>query len=291
MKNVIYCLFIVIAISACSTNKYKTIVPRLAAIGIQGDDIPQYSFHYDKAGNLTTLVQHYNAHDTNVHTFFYDSSHRITGMIVSNRHNQTDTVQEQAEVTTWDKDGNVEEIRYFDAEKKPLRTATIHWEKGQPLGLKYSDSTQAVSWNYKKADPVRKDICMDTFSGKKEEPLVTLRTARYEWDDSINPLHPLVNQLLMCRAVAPVVRLTPLYDISNTLLHLGTQNPALIKISEKEKSHCQQHYQEYERYTTMQYTWSCNSRKYPSGAWVHVHSEGFTRLGSDADVILEYNYE
>lgn len=291
MRNVIYCLFIVIAVSACSTNKYKAKVPRLTTIGIRGDSIPQYSFHYDVAGNLQELVHHEQFTDTNVTTFSYDSSHRITGMVLSNRDTNTIKVRERAKVTSWDKDGNVTEIQYFDAQERPSRSASIRWKKGLPEVMKYSDSTQAISWNYKAGNPERKDICIDTFAGKTKDTLITLRTAHYDWDDSINPLHPLLNQLVISHAVAPVIYLTPMGDLSNAFLHLSTNNPSLVKVTEKEKSIYQQHFQEYERYTTVQYTYSYNGNGFPVGAWVHLRSEGFTKLGTDTHFILEYRYE
>lgn len=291
MKNVIYCLLCVIAISACSTNKYKAAVPRLTTIGIKGDSIPQYTFHYDAAGNLQELVHHQQFNDTNVSTFFYDSSHRITGMTLSSRDTNTSKVQERAKVTAWDHDGNVTAIQYFDAEEHPLRTASIRWKKGLPEVMKYSDSTQAISWNYKQGNPEQKDICRDTFAGKQKDTLITLRTAHYEWDDSINPMRPILNQLLISHAVTPAIHLSPMGNLNNAFLHLSTNNPSLVKITEKEKSIYQQHFQEYERSTVVQYTYNYNGNGYPTGAWVHVHSEGFTKQDIDTEFIMEYRYE
>ena len=289
MKNVIICLLIVITVSACSTNKYKAGVPRLTAIGIKGDSIPQYSFQYDTNGHLVEMTHRQAFNDTNVSTYSYNSSNRITGLVISNR--DTNKVEERARVTSWDDDGNITRVQYFDAQEKPTRSASIRWEKGLPAAMKYSDSTQAVSWNYKEGNPERKDISVDTFAGKKEDALITLRTTHYEWDDSINPLHPLLNQLLISHAVAPVIYLTPLGDLSNAFLHLSTNNPFLVKITEKERSVYQQRIQEYERHTTVQYAYSYSGNGYPSGAWVHLHSEGFTKLGSDTQFRVEYHYE
>lgn len=287
MKNVIYCLFIVITVSACSTNKYKAGIPRLTAIGIEGEHIPQYRFQYDRNGNLAEITHRQAFNDTNVSAYTYNSSNRITGLVIFNR--DTNQVQERARVTSWDDDGNVTGVQYFDAQEKPTRSASIRWEKGLPAAMKYSDSTQAVSWNFKKEQPERKDISVDTFTGKKEDALITLRTTHYEWDDSINPLHPLLNQLLLCHAAIPAVYLTPMGDLSNTFLHLGTQNPFLIKITEKESAPYQQ--REYERRTTVQYAYSYNGNGYPSGAWVHFHREGFTQPGTDTQFRMEYHYE
>lgn len=289
MKNVIYCLIAVITISACSTNKYKAAAPRLTTIGIRGDDTPQYTFHYDEAGNLQELVHHEQSNDTNVSTFFYDKAHRITAMVLSNR--DTNQVQQRAQVTAWDEEGNVTEIKYFDATEKPLRTASIRWNKGLPEVMKYSDSMQAISWDYSKYESRRKDICVDNCSGKKEDTLVTLRTAQYEWDDSINPMRPIVNQLLISCAVAPATHLTPVGNLSNAFLHLSNKNPSLVRITEKETPVYQPHYQPYERSSLYQYTYYYNANGFPLGAWVHLHSKGFTQPGTDTEFVMEYHYE
>gem|GEM_PF-1346567 len=292
MKNVIYCLIIIISVSACST-RCKPTDSRLTAIALSGEKIPQYTFRYDPQGNLVELVHHKQSNDTNISTFTYDSSHRITGMVSANQQNNTTAVQEEARVTDWDDDGNITTVQYFDAQKRLLRTANVRWKNGLPAAMKYSDSTQAISWNYEGNRPVRKDIHKDSVPGKKEDAMITLRTTQYECEeDSLNPLHPLVNQLLLSHAVAPAAYLAPDGDLSSAFLHLNTTNPFLIKITEKEKSICQQYIQDYERSTTVQYAYYYNKgRPYPSGAWIHLHSEGFTKLAYDTHFALEYQYE
>lgn len=91
-------------------------------------------------------------------------------MTLSSRDTNTSKVQERAKVTAWDHDGNVTAIQYFDAEEHPLRTASIRWKKGLPEVMKYSDSTQAISWNYKQGNPEQKDICRDTLRENKKIP-------------------------------------------------------------------------------------------------------------------------
>ncbi len=291
MKKIIFFFIVVVTASACSTRNHRPGLPRLTTISIQGESMPQYTFRYDQQGNLAELVHHRPLNDT-ISTFSYDHSHRITGMVLSNRENNVTAVKERAKVTSWDKDGNIATVQYFDAKEQLLRVTNVRWKNGLPAAMKYSDSTQAVSWNYDAANPVRKDICIDSFSGKKEDTLVTLRTAKYECEDSINPLHPLANQLLLSHAVAPVVNLSPQGDLSDAFLHLNTHNPFLIKITEKEKTRCQQGLLEYDRTTTVQYAYYFNGgRQYPAGAWVHLHSEGYTKLGSDNHFALEYQYE
>lgn len=292
MKNVIYCLIIIISVSACST-RCKPTDSRLTAIALSGEKTPQYTFRYDPQGNLVELVHHKQSNDTNISTFTYDSSRRITGMVSANQRNNTTAVQEEARVTAWDDDGNITTVQYFDAKKRLLRTANVRWQNGLPAAMKYSDSTQAVSWNYDGDYPVRKDICKDSFPGKQEDPVITLRTTQYEYErDSLNPLHPLVNQLLLSHAIAPVVYLAPTGDLSTAFLHLSTNNPFLIKMTEKEKSVCREHIQDYERFTTVQYAYSYSKgRQYPTGASIHLHSEGFTRLAYDTQFALEYQYE
>ncbi|MDR6565348.1 MULTISPECIES: hypothetical protein [Chitinophaga] len=291
MKNITFFFIIIITASACSTRNHRPGLPRLTTISIQGDSTPQYTFRYDQQGNLAELVHHLQLNDTSISTFSYDHSHRITGMVLSNRENNITAIKERAKVTSWDKDGNIATVQYFDAKERLLRVANVRWKNGLPAAMKYSDSTQAISWNYDATHPVRKDICIDSFSGKKEDTLVTLRTTKYECEDSINPLHPLANQLLLCHAVAPAVALSPLGELSDAFLHLNARNPFLIKITEKEKTRCQERLLEYERSTTVQYAYYFNGGRYPAGAWVHLHSEGFTKLGSDNHFALEYQYE
>ncbi len=292
MKNIIYYFIILVTASACSTRNHRPGLPRLTAISIQGDNIPRYTFRYDQQGNLAELVCNRQQDDTSISTFSYDPSHRITGMVLSNRENNITEIKERAKVTSWDNDGNIATVQYFDARERLLRVANIRWKNGVPAAMKYSDSTQAVSWNYDSDHPVRKDISIDNFAGKKEDTLVTLRTTKYECEDSINPLHPLINQLLLSHAVSPVVNPSPQGDLSTAFLHLNTHNPFLVKITEKEKARCQEHLLEYERSTTVQYAYYYNGgRQYPAGAWVHLHSEGFTKLGSDNHFALQYQYE
>ncbi|SEW29267.1 RHS repeat domain-containing protein [Chitinophaga arvensicola] len=291
MKNVIYCLIIVIAVSACNT-RHKPTASRLSAIALSGEKIPQYTFRYDPQGNLIELVHHKQSNDTNISTFTYDSSHRITGMVYANQQYNATSVQEEARVTAWDDEGNITTIEYFDDKKRLLRTASVRWKDGLPSAMKFSDSTQAISWNYDGDYPIRKDICKDSFPGKKEDSMITLRTIRYEYGDSLNPLLPMVNQLLLSHAIAPVIYLAPSGDLSTAFLHLSPNNPFLIKMTEKEKAICQQRVQHFERSTTLQYAYSFKSGQlYPSGASIHLHSEGFTKLGYDTQFQLEYQYE
>ncbi|WP_146151238.1 hypothetical protein [Chitinophaga niastensis] len=291
MKNVIYCLLITVFVSACSTNRCKSTIPRLTSIGIHGDTIPQYSFRYNIAGNLVEVVKHNWPADTNVTVFSYDSSNRLTGMVTSTREINTTRVYESATVKSWDEDGNIAAIQYFDDAQKPTRIARIRWKKGLPAVMKYSDSTKAISWNYNTGTPNRKDICVDTSSGNYKDTLITFRTTNYEWDDSINPLRPMVNQLLMCGGISPVDHISPFGSLSQILMHYSANNPFLIKIKEKEKSIFKQHFQEYERYTTVQYSYAYNGNGFPSKANVHLHSEGYTKLGSDTQFVLDYRYE
>ncbi|WTM29231.1 YD repeat-containing protein [Chitinophaga sp. 180180018-2] len=291
MKHILYFLLIVTAIASCRSNRSHADTLRLTTITIRGEDIPQYSFQYDLKGNLVELVRHDKANDTNVSSFTYDSSQRITGMVVTARNEDTNHIKESARVTGWDENGNITTVQYFDAARRPLRSARIHWKNGLPATMKFSDSTQAISWNYETGYPNRKDICIDPAA--PGDTLVTLRTARYEWDDSINPLRPLLNQLLLSHAVSGTTQLSPLGDLAGAFLHVSNNNPYLIKITEKERLMCRRRLQDYERYTTLQYDYSYDpsNRKYPTGAWVHLHCEGYTGLGADTQFALEYRYE
>ncbi|CAL1516557.1 hypothetical protein [Chitinophaga sp. MM2321] len=292
MKKYFYCLLIPVLITACSTNKNKQAGPlRLTTITIHGDTIPQYTFRYDSDGHLVELVKHNQENDTNTTTFTYDSSNRITGMVATHQDNRRQQIQQRATVKTWDKHGNVEEVQYYDGTDKPVRTAKISWQKGLPVAMKYSDSTQAISWDYTDGNPNWKNLCTDSVTGGNKDTSIFVRSANYEWDTSTNPLRPLVNQLLLGPGISPVPVAGPFADITYMLLHISANNPTLIKVAEKEKSVYKQYAQEYQRQTTIQFFYAYNRNGYPENARVHLHTEGYTKLGTDTQLTLDYLYQ
>ncbi|NLR64089.1 RHS repeat protein [Chitinophaga varians] len=290
MTKYLYCLLIPILITACGTHKAKKAPARLAAITIHGDNIPQYSFQYDSAGHLIKLVKHYSDQDTNVTTFSYDNKNRLTGMESADENHQLKTVVQKATVSAWDEAGNITEVQYYGADSTPLRLARLTWEKGMPSCLKYIDSSLAMSWNYTNGNPDWKNICTDTLIGPHQDTGFYVRSARYEWDDTINPLRPLANQLVLGPGMAPVLSSTPLPSVAAFLLPVSTNNPTLIKMDEQQTAVYKKTSQRYHRNTTVQFFYAYKDG-YPQRATVHLHSEGYTKLGSDAQVNLDYIYQ
>lgn len=290
MNKYLYCLLIPIFITACSTNKNKQLKPvRLAAITIHGDTIPQYTFRYDTAGHLIELVKHNWENDTDITTFSYDSSHRLSGMVAAHQDSSSKTIQQRASVSAWDENGNIQEVQYYDGENKLLKTAQISWKDGLPVALKCKDSALAMSWSYENGNPDWKNICTDTVSGNAKDTSIFVRKANYEWDDSVNPLRALANQLLLGPGISPVPDVTPLPSITTFLLPVSTNNPTLIKVDDREKLTYKQQSQVYHRNTTVQFFYSYKNG-YPTTALVHFHSEGYTKLGTDTQLTLDYTY-
>ncbi|SKA01450.1 YD repeat-containing protein [Chitinophaga eiseniae] len=290
MTKYLYCLLIPILFTACSTHRAKKAPVRLTAITIHGDSIPQYTFQYDSTGHLLKLVKHYSRQDTNVTTFFYDSFHRLTGMESAMESHQQKTLVQTATVKAWDALGNITEVQYFAADSTPLRTARLAWKKGMPSALKYIDSSQAMSWNYTDGNPDWKSICTDTFTGQHQDTGFYVRSARYEWDDTINPLRPLANQLVLGPGIAPVLEPTPMPNLATFLLPVSTNNPTLIKMDEQQTAVYKSTSQQYYRNTTVQFFYAYRDG-YPQRARVHLHCEGYTKLGSDTQVNLDYIYQ
>ncbi|NSL88545.1 hypothetical protein ECE50_017015 [Chitinophaga sp. Mgbs1] len=292
MKKYLYCLLIPVLITACSSNKnkYRTIL-RLSSIGIKGDSIPQYTFRYDQEGHLVELVKYHQFNDTNNTTFTYDSSNRLCSMTAVRQHNNSRQVQQHARVNAWDKDGNIREIAYFDPAQQLIRTATITWKHGLPAALKYSDSTQAVKWENDNGNPDWKNICSDSLPEEMKEGNLLVRNTQHEWDQNYNPLRPLVNQLLLSGCIPLPAQTRPVPDFASLLLPISTNNPTLIKMEEKEKTAYSNTSMECQRQTTLQFDYTYNWNGYPQSAWVHFHTEGFTRLSGDSQLIIDYQYQ
>lgn len=292
MRNVLLCLFTMLLFNACNLGVFKRSIPRITTIGIQGEEIPQYTFKYDLKGNLTELAQH-NGQDSYITSFTYDNSNHITDIAFSEQKasQKAPVLKARAKVNKWDKTGNITSIHYYTPQNQLIRTADIRWEKGLPVALKYSDTTLASCWNYSDKSSSRKDVYIDTSLSTGNDAVVTFRTTEYEPDDSINPLKPLVNQIVVSQSVVPET-ISPLGSLSNVFLHVGNNSPFLIRIAEHEKAICRQFYQEYERNTTYQYFYSLsNNNSFPDKAWVHLRSEGTTNLDTDANFIMFYKYE
>ncbi|RFS24528.1 hypothetical protein DVR12_04785 [Chitinophaga silvatica] len=282
MRNVLFCLLATILVSACNTRK----TPRITTIGIQGEVTPQYSFQYNEKGNLVELIQHCNG-DSNQTTFQYDDTNRITNIVFVEQSSTSPKVKAKATVTEWDNNGNVAAITYYDALDKPLRKAKIRWKNGLPVAMKFSDSTLACAWNNDQKNPQRKDIYIDSSNGTAVSPFVTLKTTQYEMEDSLNPLKPLANQIIICQTAAPA-SITPVGDLSNVFLNVSNKSPYLVKIAEREKKVNQ----EFESHSTYQYFYSHkNASSYPDKAWVHLSCQGSTNLDTDANFIMFYKYE
>ncbi|MCW3463264.1 RHS repeat domain-containing protein [Chitinophaga nivalis] len=291
MKNIIYCLLIPIFITACSTNKNKRAPVRLAAIGIKGESIPQYTFRYDAGGHLVAIVQYLRENDTSTISFRYDAHDRLTSMVTIDSSNQQHTIRQQARITAWDEAGNITAIQYYDGHCRPTRTAKVAWKGGWPSRLKYSDSSQAISWDSCDGNAAWKDLCTTTPSGKKTDTNIVLRSVRAEWDRSESPLRLLANQMLLGPALSPVVHTAPFGYLPNMLLYVGANNPTLVKITEKEKSVYPEKMLAYERSTTLQYFYDYHDNGYPATASVHLHTEGYTKLSTDTRFTMDYTYE
>ncbi|WP_212002265.1 hypothetical protein [Chitinophaga sp. HK235] len=290
MKKYLFCFLIPVLLTACNTHKNKKVTPvRLTAITIHGDSIPQYSFQYDTAGHLVRLTKHYRKDACQVYSFQYDSSNRLAGMQSAYQDNGHTTIDQKATVSAWDPLGNVTEVQYYDTNNIPFRTARLAWKKGMPVALKCIDSTQAISWNYTNGNPDWKNISTDTTTSDSQDTSICIRNARYEWDDTINPLRPLVNQLVMVPGLSPGLAL-PLPELSDFLLTVSSNNPTLIKMDEQQKAVYGKTSQQYFRNNTIQFFYACKNG-YPVTARVHFHSEGYTKLGSDTQVNLDYSYQ
>ncbi|MBC9930800.1 RHS repeat domain-containing protein [Chitinophaga qingshengii] len=290
MIKYLYCLLIPVLFTACSTHRAKKAPVRLTSIAIQGDTIPQYAFQYDTAGHLIKLVRYYTDQDTNVTTFTYDATHRLTGMESADESHQQKTVVQKATVSAWDALGNITEVHYYAPDNTPLRTARLTWKNGMPTALKYIDSSQAMSWNYANGNPDWKNICHDTVTGKHQDTSLYVRSAQYEWDDTINPLRPLANQLVLGPGLASILSPTPLPDLATFLLPVSTNNPTLIKVDEQQTSIYKNTSQQYRRNTTVQFFYAYKNG-YPQRARVHLHTAGYTKLDSDTQVDLDYHYQ
>ncbi len=280
-----------VLITACSTNKAKFVLPRLQAITIHGETVPQYAFKYDQAGRMTELVRYNFSNDTNTTRFSYDQQHRLQGMECYHHDNNGDQLLQRATVKKWDRRGNILSIDYFDATDTLQQSATIQWQQDLPLSLKYAGNRHATSWSYKNGNPDWKNIAADSIKGKEQDTTVFFTKANYEWDDSINPLKPLINQLLLASELSPSQPMMPLPSICQLLLHVSTNNPALIKIEEKQKTTLEHVVTQCKRSTTIQYFYAYNSNGYPKSARVHLHSQGFTGQGTDAQANIDYTYE
>ncbi|HVI49451.1 MAG TPA: RHS repeat domain-containing protein [Chitinophaga sp.] len=291
MKKYLYALLIPILISACSTRNNKQ-TAHLTAITIHGDTIPQYTFRYDKAGHLVELVKHNGALDTNTTIYTYDSSNRLAGMTTVHRNGCSKQVLRQAVVKSWDKDGNISTIAYSGQANEPAHTVSINWERGLPVAMKCSDSSQVSSWSYNKDGNMDwRNLCADTVTGTDKDTSIFYRSASYEWEDSLNPLQPIINNLVLGPGITPVPAPGPFVSMEYILMHLSTHNPFLIKLEEKEKSTCKGYSQEYLRHSTLQFSYAYNSNGYPKETYVHLHTEGWTKLASDTHVRLDYAYE
>ncbi|GEP91002.1 hypothetical protein SAMN05660909_03202 [Chitinophaga terrae (ex Kim and Jung 2007)] len=289
MKNVIFCLLATILVTACNTRRGS--VPRLAAIGIQGENTPQYTFRYDQKGNLVELSQH-NKQDSNITTFEYDDTNRIAGITFSSQlPKQKPRIKAKARVTGWDKTGNITDITYYNDRDQPLRKACIRWKDGLPVAMKFSDSTIASTWNLASNTPTRKDVYIDSSKLPENEGSMTLRTTQYEYEDSVNPLKPFVNQLVASQSAAPAT-ISPVGKLSDIFLQIGNKPASLVRIAEQEKAVCRQYFQEYECNTTYQYFYSyAHNNSFPDKAWVHVRKRGNTHLDTNTDFIMFYQYE
>lgn len=289
MKNVILCLLATILVTACNTRRGT--VPRLKAISIQGETTPQYTFQYDQKGNLVILAQH-NKQDSNITTFEYDDTNRIAGITFSTQLSaKKPAVKAKAKVNNWDQSGNVTDITYYDEQNQPLRSACIEWKDGLPVAMKFSDSTIASAWNLNSSSPSRKDVFIDSSKLPESQSSMIVRTTQYEYEDSVNPMKSMLNQLVVSQSAAPAT-ISPLGKMADIFLQVGNKPAFLMKVAEREKAICQQHLQEYECNTTYQYFYSyVPNNSFPDKAWVHVRKQGNTHLDTNTDFIMVYKYE
>ncbi len=289
MLKYLYVLLLPVLITACSSNKGKYNVPRLKALTIQGEQAPCITFSYDAAGQLTSMTRFNNLQDSNTYKFIYDSYHRLSGMTCESNVNHTVKITKRATVKDWDINGNIRKIDFVDQHQQ-VTTAQILWQGNKPLSLKYSNASQATSWNYIEGNPDWKNILHDTASPDNNTTYFT--KAVCEWDMSTyNPMAQMANQLLLADTIPQAHPASLLPDITSLLLHISNNNPSRINLEDKQENNTVNGLAKLSRSTTVQYMYACNGHGYPNKAKVYLHAQGYTQLDTDANTTVNYSYE
>ncbi|MBV8255766.1 MAG: hypothetical protein JO154_24440 [Chitinophaga sp.] len=290
MLKYLYVLLLPVLITACSSNKGKYNIPHLKALTIQGEHAPCITFSYDAAGRLTAMTRFNNLQDSNTYKFLYDSYQRLSGMVCESNVNHQVKVTKRATVKDWDINGNIKKIEFFDQDQQQVTTAQVLWQGNQPLSLKYSNASQATSWNYVQGNPDWKNILQDTTS--PDNNTIYFTKAICEWDpSSYNPMAQMANQLLLTDTIPQARPASPLPDITSLLLHISTNNPSRIKLEEKQENNIGNATASLSRSTTVQFMYASNGHGYPKKAQVYLHAQGYTQLNTDANTVVNYSYE
>jgi len=287
MIKYILALAIPVLLTACHTHRGKLIAPRLQAITIHGESTPWISFRYNKDGQMTSLTKYPTPHVADTIHFAYDRLHRLTGMRCEHAAGNQVRVTKTAVVKDWDLNGNIRQVDFFDGDKQHVRTARIQWQNDLPLSLKYTDYKQAISWDYIEGNPTWKNIARDP----QADTTIYFTQASCDWDDSINPLAKLANQLILADSIPQTHAGAPLPDLANLLLHISTNNPSRIRLDEKQETLTDSGVMALTRSTTVQYIYAYNGKGYPSRANVYLSAKGYTQLNNACNTEVDYSYE
>ncbi|MFB6455187.1 hypothetical protein ACE38W_07960 [Chitinophaga sp. Hz27] len=283
-------LLLPVFITACNSQRGKFTTQRLQAITIRGEEMPALAFKYNEKGLLTTITRYVNASDTNTVKFDYDKFSRITGMVYQQQIGKQSITTQTATVTDWDLNGNIRQVDFFNKDHQKVQTAQVRWLNNQPLSLKCSQSQQATTWNYIEGNAEWKNIKEDK-TADGNDTTIYFTSSHYEWDFSRNPMRDLANQLLLTDSLPQCHPEAPLPDLCNLMLHISQNNPSLVRLKENQQTVAGNSVSHFSRTTTVQYIYAYNSNGYPKSAKVFVNTEGYTRLKSQLQTTVDYQYE